>query len=582
MADSNSEDRLPPGWTVEVKVRKNGKKDKVVIEKGVAEGLPEGWIKKTRVTKKSSTVRRDSYYIDPVSGYVFQSIKDAVRYLESGEIGRNAFKPKDKGGRDIELKDDIFSSAGVARKPKLSVGRVTRRTVMSQGTNLDRIVNDQQTPKTACTGEPMPLSEHSSCQCAMGIELTGLVPSQAECSDEKEGKVSFAESNSIPSCADGVVPEKQLPESLQTKHATEKVQKGQVKSKRKKEINLPRRASKRLAGIQVDPVPELITRRRNAAKNSGEVALTNEDKSSGSFSNEETKQLIARESASESKRKPQSLMNTMESPKLNQSKHSYGSLCAPEKLPEKTFEEPKSEKDQECYSFLSPGNTVTVNEQVKDLEGGAKFDYSLDLPLGELLSDPCIAFAIQTLTEGTFETSKNTQISSEVSDSKYSETSASAKGDDSKIKGQNVSDWKQECSASSPPKDLVAEHAGSTSESPFGISWMDPCIEFAVKTLTGNIPVEYDPNSENCLQQQLGTSNNQGLGEVAFSGGSLNNLRQTDYYCSQYLGTQDPVFKQQSFLDTALPNARSVGMGNSTGARLHQYGGEDRRNGRQR
>ncbi|XP_028756402.1 methyl-CpG-binding domain-containing protein 13 [Neltuma alba] len=566
MADSNSEDRLPPGWTVEVKVRKNGKKDKfyfspssglrfnsmvevshyldkvqnnhvsvtsssknVVIEKGVAEGLPEGWIKKTRVTKKSSTVRRDSYYIDPVSGYVFQSIKDAVRYLESGEIGRNAFKPKDKGGRDIELKDDIFSSAGVARKPKLSVGRVTRRTVMSQGTNLDRIVNDQQTPKTACTGEPMPLSEHSS--CAMGIELTGLVPSQAECSDEKEGKVSFAESNSIPSCADGVVPEKQLPESLQTKHATEKVQKGQVKSKRKKEINLPRRASNVL----------LEFRRRNAAKNSGEVALTNEDKSSGSFSNEETKQLIARESASESKRKPQSLMNTMESPKLNQ-----------------------------------------INEQVKDLEGGAKFDYSLDLPLGELLSDPCIAFAIQTLTEGTFETSKNTQISSEVSDSKYSETSASAKGDDSKIKGQNVSDWKQECSASSPPKDLVAEHAGSTSESPFGISWMDPCIEFAVKTLTGNIPVEYDPNSENCLQQQLGTSNNQGLGEVAFSGGSLNNLRQTDYYCSQYLGTQDPVFKQQSFLDTALPNARSVGMGNSTGARLHQYGGEDRRNGRQR
>lgn len=49
------------------------------------------------------------YYIDPVSGYVFRSIKDAVRYLESGEIGRNAFKPKDKGSRDMELDDNTFS-----------------------------------------------------------------------------------------------------------------------------------------------------------------------------------------------------------------------------------------------------------------------------------------------------------------------------------------------------------------------------------------------------------------------------------------------------------------------------------------
>ncbi|KAK4283167.1 hypothetical protein QN277_000149 [Acacia crassicarpa] len=480
------------------------------------------------------------------------------------------------------MKDDVFSSAGVAKKPKLSVGRVTRRTVMDQGANLDRIVNDQKTPKTACTGESMPLPEHNSRQCAMGIELTSLLPSQAECSDEKEGEVGLGESNLSPSCADGVVPEKQLPESLQTKHATEKVQKSQGKSKRKKAINLPRRASKRLAGIQVDPVPELITRRRNAAKNSSEVALTNDDKSSGSFPEEETKQLIEQVNGARTKRKPQSLMNTMESPKLNQSRNSSGNLCAPEKLPEKTIEEPKSEKDQECYSFSPLGNTVTVKEQVKDREGGAKFDYSLDLPLGELLSDPCIAFAIQTLTEGTFETSKNTQISSELSDGKHSETSAFVKGGDRNIIGQNVSDWKQGCNVSSPPKDLVAEHAGSTSESPFGISWMDPCIEFAVKTLTGNVPMEYDPSGENCLQQQLDNSNNQGLSEVALSGNSLNSLYPTDYYCSQYLGTQNPVFKQQSFLDAALPNARSGSMGNSAGARLHQYGGEDRRNGCQR
>lgn len=432
----------------------------------------------------------------------------------------------------------------------------------------------------------------------MGSELTSSVPSQAEYSDEKEGKACLAESKLVPSSADGVSPEAQLPESAQTQHFTEKVQKCQRKSKHKKEMNLPRRASKRLAGIEVDPVPELITRRRHAAKHSGKGgAITNEDKSPGSFPNGETKQFTAHEGGSETKSKFHSSLNTMESTQSGQSKHSYGNLCTPEKLSEKTVEEHKVEKDQEHFSLLPPGNQATVKELTKDLENSnkvdAKLDYSLDLPLGELLTDPCIAFAIQTLTGVTFEASTNTQISSELSNSQYSETSAAAKGHGKKIKGQNVGDWKQGCNVSSPKNLVIAEHDGGnetddkandnsgSSESPFGISWMDPCIEFAVKTLTGSIPVEYDPNTENCLQQQFSSSNTPGHCEVALSGASLNNLCQSDYYCSQYNGTQNPIFQQRSFMDPALPNARSVSMGSSAGARLPQCG-EDRRNGRQR
>lgn len=33
------------------------------------------------------------YYKDPVSGYVFRSKKDVLRYLESGDIGSCVFKP---------------------------------------------------------------------------------------------------------------------------------------------------------------------------------------------------------------------------------------------------------------------------------------------------------------------------------------------------------------------------------------------------------------------------------------------------------------------------------------------------------
>lgn len=33
-------------------------------------------------------------------------MKDAVRYVETGEIGRLAYKPKDDGNQDEDLEDD--------------------------------------------------------------------------------------------------------------------------------------------------------------------------------------------------------------------------------------------------------------------------------------------------------------------------------------------------------------------------------------------------------------------------------------------------------------------------------------------
>lgn len=43
------------------------------------------------------------YYTDPVSGYVFRSMKDVTRYLETGELGRLAFKPREKGSSADEF-----------------------------------------------------------------------------------------------------------------------------------------------------------------------------------------------------------------------------------------------------------------------------------------------------------------------------------------------------------------------------------------------------------------------------------------------------------------------------------------------
>ena len=40
------------------------------------------------------------FYIDPVSGYVFRSKKDALRYVKSGDISACAIKPFKRQNQD--------------------------------------------------------------------------------------------------------------------------------------------------------------------------------------------------------------------------------------------------------------------------------------------------------------------------------------------------------------------------------------------------------------------------------------------------------------------------------------------------
>ncbi|RLN05043.1 methyl-CpG-binding domain-containing protein 13-like [Panicum miliaceum] len=56
------------------------------------DGLPDGWRREWRPRKIGSF--QDPFYIDPVSGYEFRSLKDVHRYLETGDINQCAMKPK--------------------------------------------------------------------------------------------------------------------------------------------------------------------------------------------------------------------------------------------------------------------------------------------------------------------------------------------------------------------------------------------------------------------------------------------------------------------------------------------------------
>ncbi|KAF3335273.1 Methyl-CpG-binding domain-containing protein 13 [Carex littledalei] len=62
------------------------------------ENLPDGWIKEMKYRHNYATskngIRKDPYYTDPESGIVFRSVKEVERYLQTGEVPKQARKPQ--------------------------------------------------------------------------------------------------------------------------------------------------------------------------------------------------------------------------------------------------------------------------------------------------------------------------------------------------------------------------------------------------------------------------------------------------------------------------------------------------------
>ncbi|GLT78249.1 hypothetical protein SLA2020_497890 [Shorea laevis] len=95
---------------------------KVVTEKYVADELPPGWIKELKVRKSACGKKKDPYYTDPASGYVFRSKKDVFLYLETGEISRRAFLPKKRKIIDQKCTNDENTPLSAAKRHSLGNG----------------------------------------------------------------------------------------------------------------------------------------------------------------------------------------------------------------------------------------------------------------------------------------------------------------------------------------------------------------------------------------------------------------------------------------------------------------------------
>ncbi|VVB15684.1 unnamed protein product [Arabis nemorensis] len=267
--------------TVEFRVRKNGRKDKVIIEKSAAEGLPEGWIKKLVITNRTGRkIRRDPFFIDPKSEYIFQSFRDASRYVETGRIGNHARKLKENTIEDdasVNGKTPLpLESVEKEEKINICVRSSKRRNLSSSDEHPEncelnsdlsnvtsQVLEDLEKDKAKDPIENQPVTKR-------------ITRSQAKLSKNEEDlnlkRKNLSSSNGIPekdstksglSSASSPDPEKES--IMKEEGVQDSTEKGITRSKAKVKKNelsnsVTRRASKRLAGIELEPTPELKTR----------------------------------------------------------------------------------------------------------------------------------------------------------------------------------------------------------------------------------------------------------------------------------------------------------------------------------
>ncbi|MCD7460860.1 hypothetical protein HAX54_044623, partial [Datura stramonium] len=239
------------------------------------DGLPPGWKKEIKITKKARGIRKDPLYVDPVHGYVFYSKKDVFRYLQTGAISSCAIKPA-KRDLDATMKESSPTTANTNSK-KLGCS-VTERQPFAAKESRGR--------KRSVTCSPEVQAESSKKQPESGVSNANTIITSfaadmnAKHSNENvietaeisldtvpeirdssaDTKVIAAESDVIKRLSavstplSDLPPEQQLPENEHEKHINKEKMEQSRRSRTKKPPTPGRRISKRLVGHS----PELV------------------------------------------------------------------------------------------------------------------------------------------------------------------------------------------------------------------------------------------------------------------------------------------------------------------------------------
>lgn len=328
-------------------------------------------------------------------------------------------------------------------------------------------------------------------------------------------------------------------------HETDRNQHRINKSNAKRSNDFPRRASKRLAGVELDPVLELKSNdrtRRSAARQSGEAITTSSVNTHNLPTTEELPGKFGLETLPSEQQRLSSalpLANLADSDepvvqeKLLQISEKQAGVKEPspiskeqaaQKKPLPATREQDGDEDSMMLSEEEQGEKEKLEfvskEKERSNEIDAIFESSTNFSMEDLWQDPCIEFAIKTLT-GVIPIGEEKQAD---------------------------------------------KNSGSSAEISFSDIWTDPCIEFAVKTLTGAIPLDEEPSIQNLFQQQVSSSDTQGVSDTMLP--NINNFRQTDYTSQHCNAVEKPQNgKQQVTAASRIPqtSTRSLHISGTSG-----------------
>ncbi|KAH6769062.1 methyl-CPG-binding domain protein 13 [Perilla frutescens var. frutescens] len=146
------------------KKRNDGSFVTVSIERKTADGLPSGWTKEIRITHSGDRTRKDPFYIDPVSGYIFRSKPDALRYLQTNDIRSCILKPQKKELDEVKLIKNKIPSSDPA-KEKLSMDNKKKAGSTKSKKRKDSSLPSRSSKRLAGSEpeiqSPLNLSEHT-------------------------------------------------------------------------------------------------------------------------------------------------------------------------------------------------------------------------------------------------------------------------------------------------------------------------------------------------------------------------------------------------------------------------------------
>ncbi|KAG5541614.1 hypothetical protein RHGRI_021444 [Rhododendron griersonianum] len=432
-----------------------------MIERVTPDGLPPEWIKEVRIQKKANGTRKDTYYTDPVSGYVFLSQKDALRYLKSGDIRMCAMRPKKRD--ELGFLNEASS---------LPSGAATQK------------IGDHTPKRRLFAGERLSSDTHS---CTENSDTRSLETADAGGPRKRQrilkGKLSPGTQNSVSrslETADAGGPQKRQCTRKDKLSPGDAIEEGADKKESYDPTSSPppiTKGSKRKQGKRVDTGNSTVSKKKDKSTNSEATNKSNRKLETG---------------ASRSKRKKA----------VGVPSRSSSRLMGPQSKMVKSLETEPEPSVGPIGDVAHSGHhqfpTVAEKEIADSALGGteAPSNGELSNTSKNPLDDQAVALEDQSVAE------------------------------DQPLSGETV----------------ITDVENQDQENPFAESWSDPCLEFAFKTLSGEMPVKDNLHTQGNFQEHSENPNPQAGGCLALLDfGVPNSYQNNNNVVSGFDAQEDPV-----------------------------------------